>query len=69
LTTFIEEKIKCEVDTKTSILATKEYVAREIGITNAKIETSKAELLRWMFVFGIGQMAAMFTLIVLFLKK
>jgi hypothetical protein len=66
LTTFIEEKIKCEVDTKTSILATKEDVAREIGVTNAKIETSKAELLRWIFVFWIGQMAAM---IVLLMKK
>ena len=65
LTTFIEEKIKCEVDTKTSILATKEDVAR----AETKIETSKAELLRWMFVFWIGQMAAMFTLILLFLKK
>lgn len=65
LTTFIEEKIKCEVDTKTSILATKEDVAR----AETKIETSKAELLRWMFVFWIGQVAAMFGLIVLFLKK
>jgi hypothetical protein len=62
LTTFIEEKIKCEVDTKTSILATKEDVAR----AETKIETSKAELLRWIFVFWIGQMAAM---IVLFMKK
>jgi hypothetical protein len=65
LTTFIEEKIKCEVDTKTSILATKEDVAR----AETKIETSKAEILRWMFVFWIGQVAAMFGLIVLFLKK
>ena len=65
LTTFIEEKIKCEVDTKTSILATKEDVAR----AETKIETSKAELLRWMFVFWIGQVAAMFGLIVLFMKK
>jgi hypothetical protein len=65
LTTFIEEKIKCEVDTKTSILATKEDVAR----AETKIEASKAELLRWMFVFWIGQVAAMFGLIVLFLKK
>jgi hypothetical protein len=80
LTTFIEEKIKCEVDTKTSILTTKEDLAREIGITNAKIEASKAELIKdggnsraelikWMFVFWAGQLLAMFGLIVLFLKK
>jgi hypothetical protein len=76
LTTFIEEKIKCEVDTKTSILATKEDVAR----AETKIETSKtdlikdaannrAEMIKWMFVFWAGQMLAMFGLIVLFLKK
>ena len=65
LTTFIEEKIKGEVDSKTSILATKEDVAR----AETKIETSKAELLRWMFVFWIGQMVALFSLVVLFMKK
>ena len=69
LTTFIEEKIKCEVDTKVSNLATKEDVA------NCKMEVikdngnSKAELMKWMFVFWAGQMIAIFSLILLFLKK
>ena len=62
---LIEEKIKGEVDSKTSILATKEDVAR----AETKIETSKAELLRWMFVFWIGQVVALFGLLVLFMKK
>jgi hypothetical protein len=84
LTTFIEEKIKGEVDTKTSILATKEDVsnckaelARDIRNTDTKIETakaelkadganSKAELIKWMFVFWIGQLVAF---VMLFLKK
>lgn len=65
LTTFIEEKISCEVDSKTSILATKEDLAR----TDAKIETSKAELMKWMFAFWIGQVATIFGLILLFIKK
>jgi hypothetical protein len=76
LTTFIEEKIKCEVDTKTSILATKEDLTRVIGITNEKIEitntrieTSKAELIKWMFVFWVGQVITTFGLVLLFLKK
>jgi hypothetical protein len=80
LTTFIEEKIKCEVDTKTSILATKEDLAREIGgvkveIGNCKTEVmkdaakSKAEMIKWLFVFWVGQLAAMFGLIMLFIKK
>ncbi|MBO9199224.1 MULTISPECIES: hypothetical protein [Niastella] len=79
------------MDTKTSILATKEDVAGEFGVINAKIETSKAELIKdaannkaelikaaannrailikWMFVFWISQLAAMFGFILLFLKK
>ncbi|WP_207512130.1 hypothetical protein [Longitalea luteola] len=80
LTTFIEEKISCEVDTKTSILATKEDLAREIGctkadltreigITNAKIETTKAELIKWMFLFWIGQVITTFGFILLFINK
>jgi hypothetical protein len=65
LTTFIEEKIRSEVDTKTSILATKEDLAR----TDTKIETSKADLIKWMFVFWVGQVITIFGLILLFLKK
>jgi hypothetical protein len=58
LTTFIEEKIKGELDTKTSILATKEDLARE-----------RADMIKWMFLFWIGQAATTFGLILLFLKK
>ena len=76
LTAFIEEKIKGEVDTKTSILATKEDLAR----TDTKIETakaelkeeganSKAELIKWMFVFWVSQVITTFGFILLFLKK
>ena len=65
LTTFIEEKIKCEVDTKASILATKE----DLGSTNTKIESCKAEVIKWMFIFWVGQLIAMFGFILLFIKK
>jgi hypothetical protein len=58
LTTIIEEKIKGEVDTKKSTLATKEDVAN-----------SKAELIKWMFVFWVSQVLATFGFILLFLKK
>lgn len=58
LTIFIEEKIKTEVESKASILATKEDLAR-----------GKAELIKWMFIFWIGQVIATFGFILLFLKK
>jgi hypothetical protein len=65
---FTKEK-STEVDTKTSILATKEDLAREIGGTKAEIASTKAELIKWMFIFWVGQLVAMFGFILLFLKK
>jgi hypothetical protein len=58
LTSFIEEKVKEETDNKTQTLATKEDVAN-----------AKADTIKWMFIFWIGQMAATFGFILLFLKK
>ena len=65
LTTFIELKIKDELENKSQILATKE----DISILNTKIEQSKAETIKWMFIFWIGQVGATFGFILLFLKK
>lgn len=58
LTSFIEEKIKQDIENKTMILATKEDVAN-----------AKAETIKWMFIFWIGQVIATFGFILLFLKK
>ena len=58
LTIFIEEKIRSEVDTKASILATKEDVAN-----------SRADVIKWMFIFWVGQVIATFGFILLFLNK
>jgi hypothetical protein len=62
LTIFIGEKIRSEVDTKTSILTTKEDLARESG-------NIRADMIKWMFVFWVGQALTTFGLILLFLKK
>jgi hypothetical protein len=69
LTTFIENKIKSEVDTKASNLATKEDLARETGRISAEAASNKAELLKWMFVFWASQLIAMFGFVMLFMKK
>jgi hypothetical protein len=64
-------------------LATKEDIARVIAntkddIANVKddianvrkeIGESKADTIRWMFIFWIGQVAAMLALVFLFIKK
>jgi len=98
LTTFIEEKIKVELESQTSILATKADIHASILATKAdihalnlatkeeihalrmgtnnefgkvrqEISETKAELLKWMFIFWVGQVATTFGLIMLFLKK
>lgn len=51
LTTYIEEKIKEEFIDNSKILATKEDVAN-----------TKTEIIKWMFIFWIGQVAVTFGL-------
>ena len=65
LINFIEQKITSELENRTQILATKADVAE------AKAETQKvkAELIKWMFIFWIGQVVATFGFILLFLNK
>ncbi len=58
LTTYIEEKIKEEVEDKTKILATK-----------ADLGETKTEIIKWMFIFWIGQVAATFGFILLYLNR
>lgn len=65
LTSYIEEKVKDEVGNKTQSLATKEDIAK----LDTKIANAKAETIKWMFIFWIGQVAATFGFILLFLKK
>ncbi len=65
LTSYIEKKIKDEYNSKSDIIATKEDLAK----LETKIAESKADTIKWMFIFWIGQIAVTFGLILLFLKK
>ncbi|MEO7211551.1 hypothetical protein [Mucilaginibacter sp.] len=65
LTSYIEEKIKGEFDNKSQILATKQDIAE----VRAYVAETKAELIKWMFIFWVGQVVATFGFILLFLKK
>lgn len=58
LTSYIEHIIKADLADKTSVLATKEALAQ-----------TKSEVIKWMFLFWIGQLATTFGFILLFLKK
>ncbi len=69
LTSFIEEKIKDEVENKSQMLATKDDLTKEISKLDIKISETKTETIKWMFIFWIAQVAATFGFILLFLKK
>ncbi len=69
LTDYVESKIKYEVEHKSDTLATKQDLAKlEIKLTEKFLE-GKADTIKWMFIFWIGQVIATFGFILLFLKK
>ena len=62
VTTFIEQKINSDLENRTQKLATREELKTEMA-------TNKSELIKWMFIFWVGQMVGTFGFILLFLKK
>lgn len=65
LVEFVELKTKENNNANLKLLATKQ----DLALTNEKIVATKAELIKWMFIFWIGQVAVTFGFILLFLKK
>ena len=58
LTSYIEEKIKDELSNKSELLATK------VDLAN-----TKAEIIKWVFIFWLGQIGVTFGFMSYFLKK
>jgi len=58
LTSYIEEKIRDEFSDRSQLLATK------VDLAN-----TRADLIKWMFIFWIGQVATTLGIVFLFLKK
>lgn len=72
LVDFVDAKLKENNDVNAKILVTKEDIAStksEIAATRTLIADTKAELIKWMFIFWIGQVAVTFGFILLFMKK
>jgi hypothetical protein len=62
LTSYIEDRIRNDFEERSRMLATKADIKTEIAI-------AKTEMIKWMFIFWIGQIGATFGFILLFLKK
>lgn len=65
LAEYVETKIEKQFDLKKDVLATKQ------DISDLKLEMAnhKSEMIKWMFLFWIGQVIVMITIIVLIIKK
>ncbi len=62
---LLETKQEQKYQEKKDVLANKE----DIGHLRKEIAVSKSDLIKWMFIFWIGQIAAMIGLVVLYIKK
>ena len=67
--TSIEIKVEKAFDTKKDVLATREDIAKLEGRMVGLIAESKTDIIRWMFIFWIGQATVIIGIIIaLFLK-
>jgi len=66
---YIDNKTERAVEATIKTLATKEDLAKVNQDLSDKISESKADNVKWMFIFWIGQVATTTAIIMLFLKK
>ncbi|HEY4322351.1 MAG TPA: hypothetical protein VGN20_00155 [Mucilaginibacter sp.] len=63
--TLTGTQTKDQVQTQNNILAAKQ----DIAALELKLTERNAEMIKWMFIFWVGQVAVTFGFILLFLKK
>ena len=68
LVEFVEQKIIEQVESEVSGLATRSDLTTEIAKLDVKIEKTKAEIIKWMFIFWAGQTGIMVGILALFHK-
>jgi hypothetical protein len=66
---YIDNKTERSVETSIKTLATKDDLAKVKYDLSKEMGEFKADNIKWMFIFWIGQVAAMLAIVFLFLKK
>ncbi|WP_428330610.1 hypothetical protein [Mucilaginibacter sp.] len=69
---YIDNKTERSVEATIKTLATKDdlvNVRDEISNVRKEISEAKADNIKWMFIFWVGQVGAMLAIVLLFLKK
>ncbi|MGI4021011.1 MAG: hypothetical protein ACRYFA_05855 [Janthinobacterium lividum] len=72
LTEYVETKIERQFELKKDVLATKQDINNlklEMGELRTEMANHKAEIIKWMFIFWIGQLAAMIAIAEFLIKK
>jgi hypothetical protein len=60
---YIEEKTEKKYEEKKDILATKEDISKLKEELRVEMREIKTDMIKWMFIFWIGQLAAMIVVI------
>ena len=68
LVEFVEQKVSKQVESEVSELATKADLTTEIARLDVRIERTKAEIIKWMFIFWAGQTGIMVAILSLLHK-
>ncbi|MBI3754107.1 MAG: DUF1640 domain-containing protein [Deltaproteobacteria bacterium] len=65
LVEYIEAKVEKKFEEKKDTLATKQDIAN----LEIRIEKTKSDIIKWMFLFWIGQLASLIAILQIFFRK
>jgi len=69
---FVEEKVKDQLNQEMNTFATKGDIAdlrENIRELDVRIEKVKADMIKWMFIFWVGQVSVTIALLLLLIKS
>ena len=76
LVEYIDAKVEKKLEEKKDVLATKEDIANlraatkgDILTLEVKLEKTRADLIKWMFLFWIGQLASLLAILQIFFRR
>ena len=76
LVEYIETRVERKFEEKKDVLATKQDIAdlkmatkQDIANLEIKLEKTRADIIKWMFLFWIGQLASLIAILELFFKR
>ncbi len=69
LVEYIETKVEKKLEEKKDILATKEDLANLKTELMVQIEKTRSDIIKWMFLFWIGQLASLIAILQIFFKR